>query len=405
MHLLGWAAMDLVELSIFARISSDKVKLEHTMQVYATRIAGLILGFWAFVLGSREAGFNTSFDNLSPQVGLFLLISIGLRVGVFPLHLPFIVESSIRRGQGTLLRMAPAASALVVLSRLPSSTISPAVEGWLSILAVIALIYAAFRWYLEKDDLLSRPFLLISLSAFAIISVLIRSPFQSISWGVSLIYLGSILFLLDTYSPLMKGLAFLGLVGFSGLPFTANASGLSVLASSGNPLWILVGGISFILILLGLIQKILDKPRIQPNQEQIIYLTYPVAMIILVFGYILTGLFGWPGSRLIGAWYYSLPIILVTAGVWIWNFKTGWMDRFLEKIRIRPEGDEKTSQPGVLRRIFNLEWIFAFFRYVFQVIGRMVSFLDSLLEGSGGFLWAALVFVLFLAILQIGTNP
>ncbi len=402
--LLGWAAMDLVELFIFARLSDKKINLDHTLQVYATRIAGLILGFWAFILGSREAGYNTSFDNLSPQVGLFLLISIGLRLGVFPLHLPTISETSIRRGQGTLLRMAPAASALVVLSRLPSTTISPGVVVLLSILAVIALLYASSRWLLEKDDLYARPFFLIGLSAFAIVTVLVKSSFQSVSWGVSLIYLGSILFLLDSYSPIMKGLAFLCLLGFSGLPLTPNASGLSAIASSGNVLWISAGGFAFILILFGYLQKVIKKPELAPNQEQIIYLTYPLAMIILVVGYMLTGLFGWPGSRLIGSWIYSIPVAITTIGLWYWNWRTNWIDDFLDRFREKIPYTDQPASPGLIRRIINLEWIFTGFRLFFRVMGQIVIFIDNLLEGAGGFLWAALVFVLFLAILRIGTS-
>lgn len=335
---------------------------------------------------------------------MFLLISIGLRLGVFPLHLPAISETSIRRGQGTLLRMAPAASALVVLSRLPSTTISTGVVTLLSILAIVALLYASSRWLLEKDDLHSRPFFLIGLSAFAIITVLIKNPFQSISWGVSLIYLGSVLFLLDSYSPLMKGLALLCLIGFTGLPFTPNASGLSVIGSSGNVVWMIAGGISFIVLLFGFIQKVLNKPGIASNQEQIIYLTYPLAMIILVVGYLLTGLFGWQGSRLIGTWVYSIPITIITTGLWLWNWRTNRIDGILESFRSKFSEPDQPASPGLIRRIINLEWIFSGFRLLFRGMGQVARFLDDLLEGAGGFLWAALVFVLFLAILRIGTG-
>jgi len=401
--LLGWAAMDLVELFIFMRISRENIHIEHALQIFSTRVAGLIIAFWSFVLGSREAGFNTSFTDISPQVGLFLLISIGLRVGVFPIHLPYISESSIRRGQGTILRMAPAASSLVVLSRLPSTTISSGAEVWLSILAVIALVYSAIRWLVERDELHSRPFFLISMSSFAIITVLMRSPFQSSTWGISLIYLGGMIFLLDSFTPFMKIITLVGVLGLIGLPFTPNASGVMALFGGGNIPWLIVGGLSMILILFGYISKVLEKPMIAPNQEQIIYLVYPLAMIVLVLGYYFTGLFGWPGSRLVGAWWFTIPVGLIMVGLWIWNKRSGRIDAIREWYQsTAPESADQTQ--SLVKRIINLEWIFSGFRFTFRILGRIASFLDNLLEGQGGFLWAALVFVLFLAILQIGSR-
>lgn len=401
--LLGWAAMDLVELFIFIRASRDNNQLEHSLRIYATRIAGLVIAFWSFVVGSREAGFITSFTDISPQVGLFLLISIGLRVGVFPIHLPSISENSIRRGQGTILRMAPAASSLVVLSRLPSTTLSPGLETGLSILAIIALLYSAFRWMLEKDDLQSRPFFLISLSAFAIMAVLMKSPFQSASWGVSLIYLGGILFLLDSYTPFMKVLSLLALLGLSGLPFLPNGSGVLAVFGGFNVMWLIVGGIALVFILYGYLTKVLSKPGISPGQEQIIYLAYPLSLVVLTAGYLFTGLFGWPGSRIIGAWWFSIPISLITIGAWIWNRRTGRIDALVTWYA-SSEPNARDNSQSVIRKIINLEWIYKIFQFLFKVLGKIASFLDSLLEGQGGFLWAALVFVLFLAILQLGSR-
>jgi hypothetical protein len=230
-----------------------------------------------------------------------------------------------------------------------------------------------------------------------------RSPFQSTAWGVSLIYLGGMIFLLDSFTPFMKIITLAGLLGFVGLPFTPNASGVLALFGGGNIPWLIVGGFSIILILFGYVSKILEKPVIPPNQEQIIYLVYPMAMIILVLGYYFTGLFGWPGSRLIGAWWFTIPVGLITVGLWIWNKRSGRINAIREWYQsTAPDSADQTQ--SLVIRIINLEWIFTGFRLVFRVLGKVASFLDNLLEGQGGFLWAALVFVLFLAILQIGSR-
>lgn len=401
--LLGWASMDIVELLIFTRGSEKIDQLRRTIRVYSSRVMGLILAFWAFVLGSRAIGYNTSFDTISPQVGVFLLISIGLRLGVFPLHMPFTVDTNVRRGQGTLLRMAPAASALVVLSRLPSTTVAPGFEIWLSIFAALALMYSSIRWLIEKDELLARPYWIISLSASAIICVLTGSPFLSLSWGISLIFLSSALFLFDSYNRFMRILAWIGLINLAGLPFTANSSGIQALAAEGHIYWIIPAFIALFFLIYGMADKIKSKPVMPTNQEKIIYLTYPLSMLLLTASYIITGLFGWRGSRVEGLWWFTIPLGLICISLIVWNIKTGTFETLINRMRaiidISPESPGAIS---VLQRVINLDWMYGLVQVMIRGVNAVVIRVESVLEGQGGFLWAALIFVLFLALIQIG---
>ena len=36
--------------------------------------------------------------------------------------------------------------------------------------------------------------------------------------------------------------------------------------------------------------------------ERIVYLTYPSSILLLIISYVIIGLFGWRGSRIVGAW-------------------------------------------------------------------------------------------------------
>ncbi len=401
--LLGWASMDIVELLIFTRRSDKTDQLRKTIRVYSSRVIGLILAFWAFVLGSRAIGFNTSFDNISPQVGVVLLISIGLRLGVFPLHLPFTVETNLRRGQGTLLRIAPAASSMVVLSRLPSTTVAPGFEIWLSISAALALMYSSIRWLIEKDELKARPFWILSLSASAIICVLTGSPFLSMSWGISLVFLSSAFFLFDSYNRLMRVLAWVGLINLAGLPYTANSSGMQALAAEGHIYWLIPAFIALLFLIYAMADKIKLKPAIPSGQEQIIYLTYPFSMVLLIASYIITGLFGWRGSRVEGIWWFTIPLSLVCISLLVWNNKTERIELVLQKIQsaIDPSPDT-TRSVSMLQKVINLDWIYSLVQLIMRGLFAFVVRIESVLEGQGGFLWAALVFVLFLALIQIG---
>ena len=43
--------------------------------------------------------------SLTPETGVYLILAVGLRLGVLPLHLAYSPESAVRRGFGTALRL------------------------------------------------------------------------------------------------------------------------------------------------------------------------------------------------------------------------------------------------------------------------------------------------------------
>ncbi len=400
--LLGWAAMDIIELFILLRASASEASDRSVMQVFSSRVAGMLIALWTFVVGSRTAGFNTSFSDLSPLAGVPLLISIGLRIGIFPLHLPFAGENYLRRGQGTLLRMVPVASGLMVLSRIPSSAVSAKMAAWLTVFVLIALVYASLRWLLERDELASRPFWIISITAFGILSVLTRHPDASLSWGVTLVFLGSAIFLLEYANRFMRFVLGIGLFSLIGLPFTANASGLLGISSAGNVGWIITSLIGLVLVLIGMADKIMLKPEIPSKMEQIIYLTFPVSILLLISSYIFVGLFGWRGSRVEGVWWLALPIFFLVVVWMVWDRRTGQPGRWLSRTMDIVSARQSSSGVLLVRRILDLEWFYSGIKYLYFGLGKVVNSLTFLLEGNAGIFWAILALVLFMAILNIG---
>lgn len=400
--LMGWAAMDTIELFILLRSSEDEVSDRYVLQVFATRIAGIMIAMWTFIVGSKTAGFNTSFSDLSPQAGIPLLIAIGLRVGVFPLHLPFAGDSTLRRGQGTLLRMVPAASGFVVLSRIPSSAISERTAYWLGSFALVALVYTSLRWLFNRNELAARPFWLVAMTAFGILAVLQRKPEASLAWGATLVFLGSSVFLLDYANRFMRVLLGIGLLSMLGLPFTANAAGVEGLLGSNSWLWTALSLVSFFVVVVGLAEKIMRKPDLPPKMEQIIYLTYPVSILLLVGGYLFVGLFGWHGSRTIGAWGLALLTSAFVIGWMVWDRRTGKPGQAIDRIRNIRASESINANLDTFKKIINLEWFYTGFQYVFNGLGRVIGVVTFILEGSAGIFWAVLILVLFLALIGIG---
>ena len=222
--LIGWAAIDLIEISALLRNNPESKNNQRIIIGFTSRFLGLILIFWAIVLGSRESGFRTDFTNLSPLVGLPVLIGIGLRLGLFPVHLTYSEETSIRRSQGNLFRFIPPAASLVLLSRIPPETLSPDMNIIIRLLTMIAAIYGLIRWLSEKRELDTRPYWVMILSSLAILSTLNGFSMASVSWGVSMILLGGALYLHDFKTRFIQVLLFIGLVLFTGIPYTPNAS-------------------------------------------------------------------------------------------------------------------------------------------------------------------------------------
>ena len=118
--LLGWAAIDLLELAVLLRNNQQSAINQRVIIGFTSRVGGLMLILWAIVLGGQISSNQTGFADLSPNVGLPILIGIGLRLGLFPVHLVYNENIGIRRSQGTLFRFIPPAASLVLLSQNPT---------------------------------------------------------------------------------------------------------------------------------------------------------------------------------------------------------------------------------------------------------------------------------------------
>jgi hypothetical protein len=298
--------------------------------------------------------------------------------------------------------MVPAASGLVVLSRIPSSAITSAAASWIGIIVIIVFLYSSFRWFFDRNDLSSRPFWMISMASCGILSVLSRHPEAAISWGVAMIFVGSSLFLLDYANRFMRVLLGIGLISMVGLPLTANASGIEGIFNQAN--WFFVFPVIFGLwvFMVGMAEKVLLKPEIPQKQEQIIYLTYPLSILILILSYLFVGLFGWRGSRIIGNWPVSVFLFSITIAWLVWDRRTGRPAQWLLLLRERTSSTFNQPLIAQIRRVVDFQWILVMVRYLYNSLGWLVRQLTFLLEGNAGIFWAILLMVLFIAVLNLG---
>jgi hypothetical protein len=390
--LMVWAAIDLAELIAQLRSASGSGASVQIVNAFASRIAGIGMLLWASMV-SISVGKVMNFQDAPPQAGLYLLLAAGLRLGVFPLHLPYAPEAAIRRGFGSMLRLVSAASSLILLARIPSVSVLSRLTPFLLFLSAVAALYAGWMWLRFPDSIQSRPYWIIGLTALAVASALRAHPLGAVAWGCALILAGGALFLASTYHLWLKRALWIGLWGISALPLTLTSSGWESHAGSvGGAIAILIGLLLLVahaFLLAGYYRHITRLSAQTPldTLDRPARLMYPVGIGVLLSTLTLLGLWGWKGAFQIGSWLSAL-ISVSLAGVILWLFPRLSLLAPARAHWVRP------PSAGAW-----MDWLFGLLWGLYRVLGRFSRALLSILEGEGGILWALLFLVFFLTLL------
>ena len=221
---LLWAAIDLSELISQMRFLEDPKLNERVVISFASRVTGTLILLWASMV-SASNGSVLNFLSPPPSAGLLLILAAGLRLGVLPLHLPYTGESAFRRGFGSNLRMISAGSSLILLARIPLSSIESPITPYLMMFTSFAALYGGWMWMRSPDELTGRPFWLIGLGSLAVASALRGNAIGATAWSCALILSGGALFLASAQSRWIEKALFIGVWGISSLPFSLTGSG------------------------------------------------------------------------------------------------------------------------------------------------------------------------------------
>ncbi|RME89776.1 MAG: hypothetical protein D6770_03775 [Anaerolineae bacterium] len=385
---LAWAALDLVELVTVLRSVDEPHLSENAVTAFAAKALGIVALLWANVV-NIASGAPPAFHSMTSKAGIYLLLAAGLRLGVLPLHLPYTPESALRRGFGTTLRLVSAASSLILLARIsPESLLLTPLNPLLIALVTLAALYGGWNWLRAPNELIGRPYLMISTAALATIAALGGSPLGAIGWGCALLLSGGALFLHSSQHPLPRySLLIGGIWGLSALPFSPTAAAWqnTTLPFFFWPFLIVVQAF----VLAGYLRHVQRArttfPSSLPPGGQVVY---PTGVLLPVILHLSLGLWGWEGARMIGHWWVGLTATLLALGI-------TWPGSRLSFLQPRAHWVRPTNRPW-------LDGLYRVLGGLYRLIRAIGNLAARVLEGEGGILWTLLFLTLFISLLSRG---
>ncbi|HEX2981316.1 MAG TPA: hypothetical protein VHO48_13690 [Anaerolineaceae bacterium] len=401
--MLAWTTIDVVELVMLLVHLPDRSMSTRPVVGFAARLAGTLIVFWASI-SSAASGGNAFTGAALSSASLFFVLGIGLRLGIFPLHLTFPKEPPMRRGLGNVLRLAPVASSLVLLGRLPSDQLD---TPWLPVMlgfCALGAFYGALLWTTSSDELNGRPFWIISMASLVVASAIRGQPADGMAWGLGLLLAGGASFL---YSARSKGLVFLPALGvwcISGLPFSPTAGAWTGLTSGPIPVLNIIFVLSHALIVYGYLRHAFQEGEALSSMERWVVLTYPLGILILIAT---MGLVSFANIRSLQIEPFGWVGIISTA------LGVAWFVWRRRSAALPDEGGEPVEQETwigvtvkhvyrVFRMVFRLDWLYQLLWAGYRGVGNVVGSLTNILEGDGGVLWVFVLLALFMTLIRAG---
>lgn len=405
--ILTWSILDIVDLVFVVGQKRSGNYTRSAVLAFILRVCGTMMMLIAMIYSQSKGKALTFTDSVS-GVGLLMLISAGLRLGIIPLHLVFTQESGARRGQETALTLVSIAASLVFLGRMPLQAV-PA--NWVNVLLPLmglAAVYAGGTWLASENEIAGRPYWLAALSAVAVGCALHGQPASTLAWGVATILVGGMLFLFSAREKWLWVFLILAAVSFTGAPFTPVASGWDGLLKGGGVVSKVLFFIACFFLLLGYLRHTFRPGAGLSEFEGWIRVVYAAGLGILLASFWLVGVTGYPGSFTLGTWWAGglLLFLSILAAVWIY-FKPPFMARWQGRVvdSLLPTA-RRISVLRWIRRIggwlstfLQMDWLYRLVELIYGLFQQVIKAISALLEGSGGVLWAILLLAMVFALL------
>ncbi|MFZ6026074.1 MAG: hypothetical protein ACOYYS_00045 [Chloroflexota bacterium] len=381
--LLAWASLDLIEILVLFAQGSQINLARNAALAFVGRACGNGLVMLAILLAGAQA---LDFAAIPAASVPYLLLAAVLRLGILPFAAPFYFdEVAIRRGLGTALRLVPAASGLMLLTR-TAVTGMPQAGGFLPgfplqtvllVLVVVTALIGSLAWAIARDELSGRLVWILSLGSLATAAAVLQLPEAALAWGLACLFSGGMILLHSVHGRGLWLFPVSSALAFSGLPFTPGWSTAALYRAPAG--WSVFFWLVHGLLLFGFVRHALLQEGAFDRSQRWVGLLYMGGLGLLLGSQVLVG-YCLPQPRFGVAWWagaVSVAVAALLGSLVLWAMRRGW--RF--------------SQTWVLtlQRLFSLDWLYRLMALGYRLVERMMGLVSQLLEGEGGLLW---VFIL-----------
>lgn len=381
--LVALTALDLVDLASGLLRASLPDTGQRAIIGFGLRTLGTGFVLLASVLGG--VGLAQSTAGNPSLVTLLFYVGTLLRLGLYPTRVFSPGSPSSSRAMNAITGLALAAGGLALLGRTSGVAAVLPDQGVLALALAVPGLLGSLAWLTAEDDLAMLPAWILGSGSLALAAHM-RGQFDaSLAWGMASLLTAGVLTLAYQRTGLARFFIIIGLWGASGLPFSPTYTTASTFAAPIQPAFFLFI-LTHALLLAGYGRHMLRPGLPTGSTERWERLIYPLGLAILPLAAVLVGWLPWPGSEaLVGNPLWPGPVALAVGLLFWLGARDG---RVMDSLRAG-NGAVRAFLMPVVQAARALLWL----------IGRGLAFLEFVLEGEGGVLWALLFLTLLLSLL------
>jgi hypothetical protein len=395
--LLAWALIDLMEIILFASENQGRNVSLQTITILISRVVSLGLLISAMALGYQD-GQAVQISALTGFPLTLVILAAAVRLGVFPLRLPYTQSLSKERITTSVFHYLPALSTFVLLSQIPRPEQLNTVLSFVLLFAILSVLFGAMNWTTGKNEEAAEPYWLVTFSGLAFVAYFHGQPAAVITLALLMVVIGGWISLEKPASQKFDFWVPVAFLTFTGIPFTPGTNALVGLTGSpwkaANPLlWLAIFALT-----LGLLRFSLIRPKETAHREGWMRLFATFGMGILLLTPWLDWVISLDTSRALAAWLPAL-VINVLLAAWVsvhYLFKVDFASLLSPYAKLLETADQWGRRTD---RFLHFEWLYRFLGSIYSLAGRIMNWFNTLMEEQGGVLWAIVFFALLLSLL------
>ena len=328
------------------------------------------------------------------NISIVVLLAVGLRLGVLPFNLPYTKEIPLRRGLGNIIRMTSVVSSIVVINRFELVSNVDNNYALIRFFVTLAIAAASVLWLISKNELDGRPFWIVVLSGFVILSLINGNSTAAIAWSLVLLLTGSVLFLYSDRSKWLSIVPLFSVIGMAGLPYTPNAMGWAGLIGD-NLFFTVINFLACFLLIFGYLRFAFKPAKVLESNERWVWLVYPLGLLFLFVTQIIIFLIADIAWVVMGPFWISAPIFILIIVLILFNQRVKTENQYSAWARVFSD-----RLLTAVSKFLRFDWLYKLFWGMFQFFQSVLISGSGILEGHGGIIWVLVLVALLITMVS-----